>query len=135
MQYWLIKTEPGTYSWEDLLKDTQTSWTGVRNFQARNNLRNMKKGDLAFFYYSGKEKAIQGIVKIAKESYTDPTATDGDWSTVDIVPVKALKNPVSLQDIKKIKALADMVLIKNSRLSVQPVTTQQWNDCINLYAN
>lgn len=135
MQYWLIKTEPGTYSWEDLLKDTQTSWTGVRNFQARNNLRNMKKGDLAFFYYSGKEKAIQGIVKIAKESYTDPTATDGDWSTVDIVPVKELKNPVSLQDIKKIKALADMVLIKNSRLSVQPVTTQQWNDCINLYAN
>ena len=135
MQYWLIKSEPATYSWEDLLKDKQTSWTGVRNFQARNNLRQMKKGDLAFFYYSGKEKAIQGIVKVVKEFYADSTATDGDWCTVDIEPVKALSRPIPLQDIKKRKALAEMVLIHNSRLSVQPVTTQQWNDCLNFYAN
>jgi predicted RNA-binding protein with PUA-like domain len=123
--YWIVKQEPEAYSWADFVKDGSTSWTGVRNFQARNNLRAMKKGDQVFFYHSVSEKQIVGIAKVTREHYPDTTADEGDWSAVDLAPVKALKRPVSLDEIKKDPALAGMPLIKNSRLSVQPVTEAQ----------
>jgi predicted RNA-binding protein with PUA-like domain len=123
--YWLVKQEPEAYSWADFVKDGSTSWTGVRNFQARNNLRAMKKGDPVFFYHSVSEKQIVGIAKVTRESYPDRTADEGDWSAVDLAPVKALKRPVSLEEIKKDPALAGMPLVTNSRLSVQPVTEAQ----------
>src|SRR5262244_2872609 len=98
--YWLVKSEPESYSWAQLVKDGRTAWTGIRNFQARNNLRAMKKGDRVFFYHSVSEKQIVGIAKVAKEAYPDPTATEGDWSCVDLVPDSALKNPVTLEAVK-----------------------------------
>src|SRR6478672_2382238 len=100
-QYWLVKSEPESYSWSDLVKEGKTAWTGIRNFQARNNLRAMKKGDLVFFYHSVTDKSVVGIAKVAKESYPDPTAEEGDWSAVDLKPVKALAKPVDLETIKK----------------------------------
>ncbi len=121
-----MKTEPGTYSWEDLLKDKQTYWDGVRNYQARNNMRAMAKGDLVFVYHSVKEKLIKGIAEVVKEAYVDHTAKEGDWSMVDIKAVSSLVPEVSLGKIKQDDALAQMVLVKNSRLSVQPVTAAQW---------
>lgn len=130
MQYWLLKTEPDTYSWSDLVNDKRTVWSGVRNFQARNHIRAMKKGDLALIYHSGGEKAVQGIAKITKGPYADPTAKDGDWSAVDIAPVKALTHAVTLAEIKRRPILKDMVLVKNSRLSVQPVTEKEWKETI-----
>ncbi|NQV90828.1 EVE domain-containing protein [Candidatus Uhrbacteria bacterium] len=132
MHYWLLKSEPGTYSWNDLVRDKKTSWDGVRNYQARNNMRLMKKGDLGFFYHSVKEKKIIGIVKIIKEAYADPTAKEGDWSMVDIAPVNSLKNPVSLELIKQTASLREMVLVKNSRLSVQSVRNEEWETCVTL---
>jgi predicted RNA-binding protein with PUA-like domain len=121
-----MKTEPGTYSWNDLVRDGSTSWTGVRNFQARIHLRSMHIGDKAFMYHSGDEKAIQGIATIMKAAYPDSTATEGDWVTVDIAPVTQAQTPITLARIKTTPALANMVLVKNSRLSVQPVTPQEW---------
>ena len=100
MNYWLVKSEPSTYSWDQLMKDKQTCWDGVRNFAARIHLRAMKKGDLVLFYHSNTDMAVQGIAKVKKEAYSDPTATEGDWSAIDIVPFKALKSPVSLVQIK-----------------------------------
>ena len=125
MNYWLVKSEPGTFSWDDLVRDKKTVWDGVRNFQARNNLKNMKKGDLAFFYHSGEDKAIVGIGKIIKEGYPEPN--DNDWVAVDIAPDKKLKNPVTLAQIKADKRLASMVLVKASRLSVQPVKAEEFD--------
>lgn len=127
MHYWLMKTEPGTYSWNDLLRDRSTSWTGVRNFQARIHLRAMMKGDNVFIYHSGDEKAIQGIATVVNAAYPDTTATEGDWVTVDIAPVTTAKSPLTLAAIKKIPELSTMVLVKNSRLSVQPVSDQEWS--------
>lgn len=124
--YWLVKQEPGSFSWSTLVKDGRTDWTGVRNFQARNHLRAMKKGDAVLFYHSGEEKQIVGLARVEKEAYPDPTATEGDWSAVDIVPVKPLKNLVTLQQIKADKLLKDMPLVRQSRLSVSPVTEEQF---------
>jgi predicted RNA-binding protein with PUA-like domain len=130
--YWLVKSEPEAYSWAMFLKDGRTAWTGVRNFQARNNLRAMKKGDLVAFYHSVTEKQIVGLAKVDKEAYPDATAKAGDWSCVDLVPVKVLKKPVSLDDIKLDKILAGMPLLKQSRLSVTPVSEQQFERLLQL---
>lgn len=124
MNHWLFKTEPGTYSWDDLVKDKKTVWDGVRNFQARNNLKAMKKGDLAFIYHSGDDKAIVGIAKISKEGYPEPK--DNEWIAVDIIPDKKLKNSISLAQIKADKRLTTMTLVRAARLSVQPVTKEEF---------
>src|SRR6202012_3842067 len=110
MNYWLAKSEPEAYAWSQLIKDGQTNWTGVRNFQARNNLRAMKKGDLALFYHSGDEKQIVGVAKVSKESYADPTAEEGDWVAVDLAPVKPLQKAVTLAEIKSDSITKDMLL-------------------------
>jgi predicted RNA-binding protein with PUA-like domain len=122
MNYWLIKQEPETYSWADLVKEKNTAWTGVRNFQARNNLKAMKKGDLVCFYHSGKEKRIMGLASVAREAYADPTADAGNWVGVDVAPFQPFQKPVPLELIKRNKSLKDIALIRNSRLSVMPLT-------------
>ena len=126
MNYWLVKSEPHKYSWEQFNKDGRTMWEGVRNFAARNNLRAMKKGDQLFYYHSNEGMEIVGIAEVAKEAYQDPTTDDANWVVVDVKPVKKLKKPVSLPQIKEDKRLANMALVKLSRLSVQPVTTDEW---------
>jgi predicted RNA-binding protein with PUA-like domain len=126
VNYWLVKSEPGTYAWAQLVHDGRTAWTGVRNFQARNNLRAMKSGDLALFYHSGEDKEVVGIAKVVKGAYADPTAKEGDWSCVDLHPVRALSRPITLGAAKADSMLRTMVLVKNSRLSVQPVTAAQF---------
>jgi predicted RNA-binding protein with PUA-like domain len=127
MNYWLVKTEPESYSWSDFLKDGRTVWTGVRNFQARNNLRAMKKSDPVFFYHSVSEKHIVGLASVAREAYPDPTAKEGDWVCVDLVPAKTLARPVPLAAIKNESALKDILLLRNSRLSVIPLTKPQFD--------
>jgi len=124
MAYWLMKSEPGTWSWDDQVKDGVADWDGVRNYQASNNLKAMKKGDRCFFYHSVNEKQIVGIVEVVKTVH--PDSTDPEWECVDIAAVKAVPNPVTLSDIKGEKRLADMALVKISRLSVQPVTDKEW---------
>jgi predicted RNA-binding protein with PUA-like domain len=126
MNYWLVKSEPEAYAWSQLVKDGKTAWTGVRNFQARNNLRAMKKGDPVFFYHSVTEKQIVGLAKVVKEAYADATAEEGDWSCVDLAPFKALVKPVSLETIKGDKVLQDLALLRQSRLSVTPLTKGQF---------
>jgi len=130
--YWIVKQEPGSFSWATLVKDGRTDWTGVRNFQARNHLRAMKKGDAVLFYHSGEEKQIVGLARVEKEAYPDPTADEGDWSAVDIVPVKALAKPVTLQQLKADKVLREMPLVRQSRLSVSPVTAEQFERIMRL---
>jgi predicted RNA-binding protein with PUA-like domain len=120
-RYWLVKQEPSSYSWTDFVADGATNWTGVRNFQARNNLRAMRKGDAVLFYHSVTDKAAIGIAEVVREAYRDPTAKEGDWSAVDIRPLKALNQPVSLEQIKTEPRLRNIPLLKNSRLSVQPL--------------
>jgi predicted RNA-binding protein with PUA-like domain len=127
MRYWLIKSEPGTYSWDDLVRDTRTRWDGVRNFQARNNIRAMQPGDLALFYHSVDERSISGVARVASAPYADPTAAEGDWSVVDVEPAFALRQPVGLDRIKDERSLQDMVLLKQSRLSVQPVRKEEFD--------
>ena len=126
MNYWLAKSEPEAYSWSQLVKDGKTAWTGVRNFQARNNLRAMKKGDIICFYHSVTDKQIVGLARVAKEAYADTTAEEGDWSCVDLEPVKPLKVPVSLEAAKADKILKEMLLVRHSRISVTPVTKEQF---------
>lgn len=125
MNYWLMKSEPSVYSWDDLARDKKTGWDGVRNFQARNNLKAMKKGDLILLYHSMEDKAVVGIARIVKEWYPDPS--DDTWALVDIAPEKKLKKPVSLAQIKADKRFKDMVLVKASRLSVQPVKKEEFD--------
>jgi len=125
-QCWLVKQEPESWSWEDFEREGETAWSGIRNFQARNNLRAMKRGDLVLFYHSVSEKRIVGIARVTREAYPDPTATEGDWSCVDLKPVKRLKHPVSLSTIKQDPVFKDFLLIRHSRLSVMPVTPQQF---------
>jgi predicted RNA-binding protein with PUA-like domain len=125
--FWLVKQEPEAYSWSTFLKEGKAAWTGVRNFQARNNLRAMKKGDLVLFYHSVSEKLVVGLARVRKASYPDPTATEGDWWAVDLAPVKTLSKPVNLETIKADKILSDMALVKQSRLSVTPVTRIQFD--------
>jgi predicted RNA-binding protein with PUA-like domain len=128
MAYWLLKTEPDSYSWDDQVKKGAKgdAWTGVRNFRARTHLTAMKKGDLAFFYHTGDEKQVVGIVEVIREAYPDPTDKDGVFKAVDLKAVKPLKAPVTLAAVKADKRLKDMVLAKQPRLSVQPVTAEEW---------
>jgi predicted RNA-binding protein with PUA-like domain len=128
MAYWLFKSEPETWSWDAQKKEGAkgAEWDGVRNFQARNVMRSMKKGDFGFFYHSGESRRIVGIVKIVAEVHPDSTDALGVWECVDIAAVKDLPRPVTLVEIKAKKALKDMVLVKNSRLSVQPVSAEEW---------
>jgi predicted RNA-binding protein with PUA-like domain len=126
MAHWLVKSEPFKYSWDQFVKDGQTFWDGVRNYAARNHLKAMKKGDEVFFYHSNEGLEIVGIAKVVKEAYQDPTTDEDAWVVVDIKPVRKLKSPVSLQQIKGEKRLKDMALMRLSRLSVQPVTDEEW---------
>ncbi|HEY0653002.1 MAG TPA: EVE domain-containing protein [Chryseosolibacter sp.] len=130
MNYWLVKTEPDTFSWDTFTKDKKTTWDGVRNFQARSNMKSMAKGDIVFFYHTGDEKAIVGLAKVSSDPYPEPK--DPDWIVVDLVPDKKLKNPVSLSQIKSEKRLSDMVLVRASRLSVQPVKENEYNIILEL---
>jgi predicted RNA-binding protein with PUA-like domain len=132
MNYWVVKSEPEAYSWPQFVKDGETAWTGVRNFAARNNLRAMKKGDAVFFYHSGEEKSVVGLARVAKEFYPDPTAKEGDWSCVDLAAIKTLAKRVTLAQIKADKVLREMVLAKQSRLSVSPLTKAQFNRLLQL---
>jgi predicted RNA-binding protein with PUA-like domain len=127
MAHWLVKSEPDAYSWQQLVKDKETSWDGVRNYAARVHLKTMKKGDEVFYYHSNEGTDIVGIAKVAKEFYQDPTTDDDRWVSVMIKPVKALKNPVTLAEIKANKKLQNMALVRIGRLSVQPVTDEEWN--------
>ena len=129
MNHWLVKSEPSAYSWQELLKEGKTVWTGVRNYAARLHLRAMKKGDHVFFYHSNEGKEIVGLAKVVKEHYTDPTAPGEDWSVVEISPVQTLKKPVTLAQIKTEKRLKNMWLVKQGRLSVMPVTPDEY-ECI-----
>jgi predicted RNA-binding protein with PUA-like domain len=119
--YWLVKQEPEAYSWSDFVRDGLTKWTGVRNFQARNNLRAMRQGDAVLFYHSVSDKAVIGLAEVTRQAYPDPTAKEGDWSAVDLKPVKALRKPVTLEQIKAEPRLRKIALLRNSRLSVQPL--------------
>ncbi len=132
MNYWIVKSEPEAYSWPQLVKDGKTAWTGVRNFAARLHLRAMKSGDLVFFYHSGDQKSVAGLARVGKEFYPEPTAKEGDWSCVDLVAVKELARPVTLAQIKGDKILKEMVLAKQSRLSVSPVTKAQFDRLLQL---
>lgn len=128
MAYWLFKSEPDTWSWEMQVKKGKKGqeWDGVRNYTARNNMREMKKGDMGFFYHSGGERQIVGIVEVVKEAHPDLTDDTGKFDCVDIAAVKPVPNPVTLADVKADKQLAEMALVKLSRLSVQPVTEAEW---------
>jgi len=122
--FWLVKQEPSDYSWTDFVADGSTSWTGVRNFAARNNLRRMSNGDQVLFYHSGEDKGVVGIAKVARTAYRDATAKEGDWSAVDLVPLKPLRRPVTLREIKAKSALKNIALVRQSRLSVVPLSVQ-----------
>jgi predicted RNA-binding protein with PUA-like domain len=128
--YWLVKSEPVKYSWEQFVKDGETVWDGVRNYQARNNLKAMKKGDEVLYYHSNEGLAIVGVAKVSKEAYQDPTTDDERWVVVNLKPGKALKTPVTLDDIKKEKKLQDMKLVRQGRLSVSPVTEDEFHTIV-----
>ena len=127
MQYWLVKSEPDDYSFDQLRQDGRTAWDGIRNYQARNYLRDMALGDLVLYYHSRTGLEIVGVARVVRVAYPDPTATKGDWSVVDLVPVKPLTTSVSLKTIKSIPALAEIQLVKNSRLSVMPIPKQAFH--------
>lgn len=127
MAYWLVKSEPFKYSWDQFVKDKQTFWDGVRNYGARNNLKAMKKGDQVLFYHSNEGVEIVGIAKVAKEFYQDPTTDEAAWVVVDLKPYKKLKKSVTLVQVKADKRLENMALVRLGRLSVQPVTDEEWN--------
>ncbi len=131
-KHWLIKSEPSTYAWDDLLRDGQTYWDGVRNFQARNNIRAMSRGDLALFYHSVKEKCVVGVARVCGAVYPDPTANEGDWSVVDVEPAFGLKRTVTLAEIKADPQLVEMALLKQSRLSVCPVSKLEFDHIVAL---
>ena len=132
MNYWLIKQEPSKYSWDDFVKDKETYWDGVRNYQARNNLQKMKKNDLILFYHSVIGKEVVGIAKVSKEFYPDPTTNDSRWVVVNIKPYKAILIPVTLDDIKSHSELSDIALIKQSRLSVMPLTKKEFKTILKI---
>ena len=127
MKYWLIKSEPNTWSWDDQIKENIAMWDGVRNYQARNNLMSMKVNDLCFFYHSVNEKKIVGVVSVTKEHYTDPTDKTKKFVAVDVKTKKSLKNPITLKQIKKEKKLSHLALVKQSRLSVMPIDKISWD--------
>jgi predicted RNA-binding protein with PUA-like domain len=132
MNYWLAKSEPESYSWSQFVKDGHAAWTGVRNFQARNNLRAMKRGDIVCFYHSVTDKQIVGLARVVKGAYPDPTAEEGDWSCVDLEPMKPLKTPVTLEAVKADKILKETLLVKQSRISVTPLTKDQFERLLTL---
>lgn len=132
MSYWLIKSEPSTYSWDQFVKEGETFWDGVRNYAARNHLRAMKKGDEVFFYHSSEGLEIVGVAKVVKEAYQDPSTKEAAWLAVDFKAVKKLTRPVTMQEMKLDKRLKDMALIRLGRLSVQPVTEKEWEAVIEL---
>ncbi len=132
MNHWLVKQEPTAYSWDDFVRDGKTAWTGVRNFQARNHLRAMAKGDRVLFYHSVVGKAVVGVAEVVRTAYPDPTAKEGDWSCVDLKPCAPLASPVSLDRIKAVPALADIGLLRQSRLSVMPLARSEFLAIINL---
>ncbi len=132
MNYWLVKSEPFKYSWYDLVEDGWTYWDGVRNYQARNNLKAMKKGDLVLYYHSNEGKEVIGIAKVTKEFYQDPTTDDDRWVVVDVEPVEKLNTPVTLADIKHNERLKDIPLITQSRLSVMPVTKKHFDTILKM---
>ena len=135
MKYWLLKSEPDAWSWDNQVKEGASMWDGVRNYQARNNLKEMKKNDLCFFYHSVTERSIVGIVKVVKEYYPDPTDKSGRFVVVDVKATKKLKNPVFLDQIKKNNKLKNIALVKQSRLSVMPLTRKEWDEIINMSSN
>jgi predicted RNA-binding protein with PUA-like domain len=134
MNHWLVKQEQETYAWKTFVADGRATWDGVRNFQARNNLRGMRRGDPVLFYASGGDKCVLGIARVAREAYPDPTATaeDGDWSAVDLEPIAALKKPVTLATVKAKPALKDILLVRNSRLSVMPIPPAAFDTIVKL---
>src|SRR5690242_14745715 len=130
--FWLVKQEPSSYSWSDFLAEGGTSWTGVRNYTARNNLRKMTKGDEVLFYHSGEEKAVVGIAKVMRTAYPDSTAKEGDWSTVDLAPIKSLRRPVTLREIKANPRLKEIPLVRQSRLSVMPLLETGFREIVKM---
>ena len=131
-KYWLVKQEPAAYSWDDFAAEGKTSWTGVRNFTARNNLRAMRVGDEVLFYHSVTDKAVVGVAKVVRTAYPDPTAKEGDWSTVDLAPVKPLRRPVGLEEIKAQPGLRNISLVRQSRLSVHSLTAAEFREIVQL---
>jgi predicted RNA-binding protein with PUA-like domain len=131
-KFWLVKQEPSAYSWANFVADGKTPWTGVRNYTARNNLRAMRKGDAVLFYHSVSEKAVVGIAKVIREAYPDPTATEGDWSAVDLAPEKAVPRRVTLEEIKGNPRLKEMALLRLSRLSVQALTSVEFQEILRM---
>lgn len=132
MNYWLMKTEPETYSWDDLVSQEEGTWDGVRNFAARGHLKAMKKGDLAFFYHSGEQRAIVGVCKVTKEAFPDPTAKEGNWVAVKVKPISKFKTPVTLGVLKNDALLKNMKMVKIGRLSVSPVTEKEYAKILKL---
>lgn len=132
MNHWLVKSEPFKYSWEQFNKDGRTFWDGVRNYQARNNLKAMKEGDLVLFYHSNEGKHVVGVAKVVKEFYQDPTTADPNWVVVDLAPVEALKNPVSLVQIKAEESLKDISLVRQGRLSVMPLKAMEFDKILEM---
>ena len=130
--FWLVKQEPSSYSWSDFIAEGQTSWTGVRNYTARNNLRKMQKGDEVLFYHSGEEKGVVGIAKVTRAAYRDPTAKEEDWSTVDLSPIRPLQRPVTLREIKENARLRHIPLVRQSRLSVMPLAEVEFRDIVKM---
>jgi predicted RNA-binding protein with PUA-like domain len=130
--FWLVKQEPSSYSWSDFVQEGKTSWTGVRNYAARNNLRRMQKGDEVLFYHSGEEKAVVGIAKVTRSAYQDPTAKEGDWAAVDLAVVKALPLAVTLREIKSNSRLKGIPLVRQSRLSVMPLTESDFCEILKM---
>jgi predicted RNA-binding protein with PUA-like domain len=130
--FWLMKQEPSSYSWSDFLAEGETSWTGVRNFSARNNLRKMRLGDEVLFYHSGDEKGVVGIAKVTRTAYPDPTAKEGDWSAVRLVPVKPLPRVVTLREIKSNSRLKGIPLVRQSRLSVMALAESEFREIVNM---
>jgi predicted RNA-binding protein with PUA-like domain len=130
--FWLVKQEPGSYSWSDFVAEGETAWTGVRNYTARNNLRKMKNGDDVLFYHSGEEKAVVGIARVIRPPYPDTTAKEGDWSAVDLAPIKTLLQPVTLRQIKSESRLKQIPLIRQSRLSVMPLAKAEFREIVKM---
>jgi predicted RNA-binding protein with PUA-like domain len=132
MNYWLVKSEPHKYSWEKFNEDGRTFWDGVRNYQARNNLKAMAEGDLVLFYHSNEGKHVVGIAKVVKEFYQDPTTEDPNWVVVDLSPVEGLKNPVTLEQIKAEESLKDISLVRQGRLSVMPLKAEEFDKILEM---
>src|SRR5438132_5739499 len=130
--FWLVKQEPSSYSWSDFVAEGETSWTGVRNYAARNNLRKMRKGDEVLFYHSGEEKAVVGIAKVMRTAYRDSTAKEGDWSTVDLAAVRPLRQPVTLREIKGNSRLTEIALVRQSRLSVMALAESEFREILKI---